>query len=156
MCPCHGHVQQTWPYFIIFWIRNKGMGMIWTWFLNRSRPAENLAKTGKRSRSPVLNKTKLNNLVNEIWKSDHLKRGRGFSKMTPLLFLNPWTSAPESLAVSDLSKSKKQSAWKRPFDPLDIIAKTCIRDILRRPSRQPLKKERRWEFNLKSLYSIDI
>ncbi|MEE8553854.1 MAG: hypothetical protein V3S72_11190 [Desulfobacterales bacterium] len=90
-----------------------------------------------------MNKTKLNNLDNEIWKSNHLKRGRGFSKMTPLLFLNPWTSAPESLAVSDLSKSKKQSAWKRPFDRLDIMEKICIRDILRRPSRQPSKKERR-------------
>ncbi len=101
-----------------------------------------------------MNKTKLNNLDNEIWKSNHLKRGRGFSKMTPLLFLNPWTSAPESLAVSDLSKSKKQSAWKRPFDQLDIMGKSFTRDILRAHLSQPLMKEKHCEFNLKSSYSV--
>jgi len=52
--------------------------------------------------------------------------------------------------------SKNQSAWKRHFDPLDIMKKGCMRGILRRPSKHILKKEKHSEFNLRSLYSSDI
>ena len=54
------------------------------------------------------------------------------------------------------SLSKNQSVWKRPFGTLDIMKKSYIRDTLRRPSKNTLKREKHWEFNLKSLYSFDI
>lgn len=44
--------------------------------------------------------------------------------------------------ISYMELEQKSISLENAFDPLDIMAKTCIRDILRRPSRQPLKKER--------------